>query len=99
MAFASGKYAKGLCDRCGWEYKYLQLKVEKGTNLKVCPECNDFGYSIVSHPQNYAPKDLSDNIALKNPRPENEAPEGVFVFGQTSAGQPTDYVGILILEE
>lgn len=38
MTFASGKFAKGLCDRCGQEYKLLQLQQE-WNGLYVCPEC------------------------------------------------------------
>ena len=28
MAYASGKFAKALCDRCGFEYKLNELKQE-----------------------------------------------------------------------
>ena len=36
--FASGKYALAICDRCGQQYKFLQLKKE-WNGLQVCPEC------------------------------------------------------------
>ena len=36
--YATGKYSLGICDRCGQQYKYLQLRKE-WTGLKVCPEC------------------------------------------------------------
>jgi hypothetical protein len=26
MAFATGKYALAICDRCGQQYKFIQLK-------------------------------------------------------------------------
>ena len=44
MAYASGKHALGICDRCGWRYRYLQLQME-WTGFKVCPECFE-----VKHP-------------------------------------------------
>ena len=28
MAYAVGKYAKAICDRCGFEYPYLELQEE-----------------------------------------------------------------------
>ena len=37
MAYATGKFAKALCDRCGFEYKLLELKeikVKKTNQLK-----------------------------------------------------------------
>ena len=38
MAYASGKYAQAICDRCGFQYPYLDLR-EEWNNFKVCPEC------------------------------------------------------------
>ena len=38
MAYASGKFAVGLCDRCGFEYKLHSLKKE-WNGLKTCREC------------------------------------------------------------
>ena len=44
-AFASGKYAIAICDRCGFQYPYNQLRFEisdqKRTGFRVCPECLD----------------------------------------------------------
>ena len=38
MAYALGKFAKGLCDRCGFEYKLQELQEEcNGEN--VGPSC------------------------------------------------------------
>ena len=45
MAYASAKFAKALCDRCGFEYKLLDLKKE-WNNLKTCPDCFE-----TKHPQ------------------------------------------------
>ena len=38
MAYAVGKYARAICDRCGFEYKYLELRKE-WNGLKTCPSC------------------------------------------------------------
>ena len=38
MAYAVGKRAKAICDRCGFEYKLNQLK-EEWNGLKTCPTC------------------------------------------------------------
>lgn len=75
MGYARGKYSKGLCDRCGWKYDYLDLKVEAGTGIKVCDECNDGRWNRVDHPQNKPPTNLIDNIALKDPNPDRPIEE------------------------
>jgi len=38
MAYALGKYAQAICDRCGFQYPYLDLR-EEWNNFKVCSEC------------------------------------------------------------
>ena len=38
MAYALGKFAIALCDRCSFEYKLSELK-EEWTGFKVCSEC------------------------------------------------------------
>ena len=68
--FASGKIALGICDRCGFTYKLLQLKEESvnrnRTNLLVCPECFD-----EDHPQlRLGLVRSGDAQALRNPRPD-----------------------------
>jgi hypothetical protein len=50
MAYAQGKHALGVCDRCGWAYKYLQLRME-WTGFKVCPESLHQPRPEVSLPQ------------------------------------------------
>lgn len=43
MAYASGKWALGLCDYCAWSYKLHELKPfilnQVDTGLKLCPSC------------------------------------------------------------
>ena len=70
MSYASGKYALAVCDRCGQQYKYSQLReeVENGrrNGLRVCPPCYD-----EDHPQLRLGKEIVvDPQALRDPRPD-----------------------------
>ena len=52
MAYASARFAKGLCDRCGFEYKLLELKKE-WNNLKTCTQCFEtVSYTHLTLPTN-----------------------------------------------
>ena len=64
MAYASGKYAIAICDRCGFRYKYTQLRKE-WTGFSVCSECYE-----PKEPQLEPLPHVSDAEALRNPRPE-----------------------------
>jgi NAD-dependent SIR2 family protein deacetylase len=76
--FASGKYALAICDRCGQQYKFLQLKKE-WNGLEVCPECYE-----PKHPQLDPSYHAADAQALPFTRPAREEPVTVF------AGAPGD---------
>ena len=65
MAFASGRFSRAVCDRCGQEYKYQQLKKE-WNGLFVCPECYE-----PKHPQLDPPYHPPDPEALQDPRVES----------------------------
>ena len=62
MAYASAKFARALCDRCGFEYKLLDLKKE-WNNLKTCQECFETKHpqlepkSVISDPEVYMNQD------------------------------------------
>ena len=58
MAYASGKFARALCDRCGFEYKLAQLR-EEWNGLKTCRECFE-----PKHPQLEPLPHVSDAEAL-----------------------------------
>lgn len=73
MAFATGKYALGICDRCGQQYELLQLKKE-WNGLFTCPECWE-----PKHPQLDPPYHAADAVAVKNPRPARIEPMTVYV--------------------
>jgi len=73
MSFAKGKFALAICDRCGQQYKYLELKKE-WNGLFTCPECWE-----PKHPQLDPPYHRADPIALKDPRPARKEPLDVYV--------------------
>ena len=75
MAYATGKFAKALCDRCGFEYKLLELR-EEWNGLKVCNSCYE-----PKHPQLEPLRAKADPEALYRPRPnnDNEVGEGFVV--------------------
>ena len=70
MAYALGKFAKALCDRCGFEYKLNELR-EEWNNLKVCPDCFE-----PKAPQIDPSPVVSDPEALYKPRPNNDVEVG-----------------------
>ena len=70
MSFASGKIALAICDKCGFECPYLELRetvVDSSlTGIKVCNDCWD-----PDHPQNkVGDLIIDDKIALEDPRPD-----------------------------
>ena len=71
--FASGKYALAICDRCGQQYKFLQLKKE-WNGLMTCPECFE-----PKHPQLEKKDDSADAQALPWSRPARQEPVTVYV--------------------
>ena len=68
MAYASGKFSRAVCDRCGQEYKYQQLKKE-WNGLFVCPECYE-----PKQPQLDPIRVPVDPEALREPRLTEPAP-------------------------
>lgn len=68
--FASGKYSWSLCDRCGFRYRYLQIRSEEGTRWRVCSTCDDRQFNLVTHPQNRPPPVFPDPQGLRFPRPD-----------------------------
>ena len=98
MSFATGKYSQAICDRCGYQYPYLDLKKE-WNGLFVCSECFE-----PKHPQLDPPYSRPDPEALQNPRPDREEPIVVQVGNPnqslfTSNGmQPSEVNGDLIVK-
>ena len=73
MTFANGNRSLAICDRCGQQYKYLQLRQE-WNGLFTCPSCFE-----PKHPQLDPAYHSADAIALKDPRPARQEPVTVFV--------------------
>ena len=81
MAYAAGKKALGICDRCGFTYKLSELKYEvqdqKRTGSRVCTSCLD-----PDHPQfRLGEVDTSDSIGLFNPRPDTNRKDFASYYG------------------
>ena len=70
MAYASGKYAIAICDRCGFRYKNTQLRRE-WTGFRVCSECYE-----PKEPQLEPLPHVSDAQALRNARPQSDFTSG-----------------------
>lgn len=80
-AYASGKRALGICDRCGFGYLLSELKDtvvrKKRTGLRVCPECWE-----KDHPQNaQGTFKIVDPQALRHPSPDTDRVYAIGVFG------------------
>ena len=73
--FATGKYALALCDRCGQQFKFNQLRQE-WNGLKTCPQCFE-----TKHPQLDPSYHSADPQALPWTRPARVEPVTVFVGG------------------
>lgn len=81
MAYAAGKKALGICDRCGFTYKLSELKYEvqdeKRTGSRVCTSCLD-----PDHPQlRLGEVNTSDSIGLFNPRPDTKRKDFASYYG------------------
>ena len=70
MGYATGKYALGICDRCGFSFKLNSLRFQqvdgRMTTLKVCRSCLD----IDNEQWQVRLLDLTDNESLRDPRPD-----------------------------
>lgn len=65
--YVKGKYAKALCQRCGFKYKYLDMAIEPGTKILVCPDCNDGANNRVTDPLNKSSEEPDAIRVVKNP--------------------------------
>ena len=68
--FATGKYAIAICDRCGQQYKFLELRKE-WNGLMTCPECFE-----TKHPQLETSNAPADAQSLYKPRPDTDKEVG-----------------------
>lgn len=63
--FSSGKNAVAIDHRSGFKRRYSEMKLEPGTNWFVHKDESDAKYSLLLHPQNYAPETRVERVALK----------------------------------
>ncbi len=70
MAYASGKFAYALCDRCGFRYKYKDLRKE-WNGAKTCRSCYE-----EKHPQLETTRNVIDPEALYEARPNTDREVG-----------------------
>lgn len=87
MAYAQGKHALGVCDRCGMQYKLLSLRKE-WTGYKVCIECYE-----PKHPQLEPKRNVGDAIAIRDPRPDQ--PSVLTVYAQAPGDTSFIAVGMV----
>lgn len=71
--YALGRLALAVCDRCGLQFGYHDLKHE-WTNLRVCEKCWE-----PKHPQEEPRNPPADAESLYSPRPERKEPMEVTV--------------------
>lgn len=94
-AYASGSMSWAICDRCGFRYKYTELKRE-WQGLRTCNEC----WSI-KHPQLDPIYPPTEPQALLNPRPDRYEPmdvpvgQEIFPFIKNTSTQVIAIVGMV----
>jgi hypothetical protein len=88
MAYALGKHAKAICDRCGFEYKLSKLR-EEWNGLKTCTSCFE-----PKHPQLEPLPHVMDPEALYKPRPSTDQGVGegfvVVIYTDIEKGNSMD---------
>lgn len=62
--YARGTHSRAICDRCGREIAYLDLKTE-WTGYRVCGECLDYKTK-----QEFPDPVVPDPEAIRDPRPD-----------------------------
>lgn len=92
MAYALGKYSLAQCDRCGFVYPYLEMKVE-WNGLKVCYECYE-----PKQPQLRPRSSPTDPEALRGPRPTEPAPTTGYGIVKTENTKNADGVSGLSMD-
>jgi hypothetical protein len=86
--YARASRALGICDRTGFVYKLSDLVYEtqngKRTGFRVGKDIADG-----DHPQNFLGRlRIVDPQSLREPRPDNNRPESVGLFGWRPVGHP-----------
>lgn len=79
MAFASAKYAYGLCDICGQRYRLTDLR-KNWKGFMVCSRDYE-----PKEPQLFPIKVTGDAVAVQDPRPDRVEPVVVIVGAVSDA--------------
>lgn len=74
--YATGAYSVAICDRCGLQYDYMQLRKE-WNGFRTCPECWE-----PKHPQLDPAYPPPEPQAIYEPRPDRIEPMDVYVGDQ-----------------
>lgn len=78
MSYASGKYARSICDRCGFAFDYTELQEQvenqRLTGLFVCHQCMDIDHE--QHRLNTL--HVVDPQALRDARPQSNSERAFF---------------------
>lgn len=83
--FASGKRALAICQRCGFQYAWRDIRPEEGTYVYVCRDCDDKAYNRSTHPQNGPFPVTPDPTALQWAFPDTD----MAVRTSATGGLPT----------
>lgn len=89
-SYASGKYALGICDKTGFQYKLKDLRYEYVNGVRTGRRV---GYDVLDpdHPQNHIGEvDTTDPQSLRDPRPPTNNDRGL--FGWRPVGNPADFM-------
>lgn len=91
--FATGKNAIAICDRCGLQFDYKELRTQivnmVDTGLLVCSECLD-----QDHPQYQVGMwPIDDPQALRDPRPSDNSDRGLYGWSPIQGCQADGAVG------
>lgn len=74
--YASGKYARAMCDICGFEVDYKSLR-KQWDGFMACRGCFD-----TRHPQDFPRVVRTDPEVLRDPRPDNDNEPTTILAGQ-----------------
>lgn len=66
--YSSGLHSRAICDRCGFGYKYQEMKKEL-SGIWVCSSCHDGSFQRLNHPQ-LKPAAFRPDAPLYHPRPD-----------------------------
>ena len=89
--------ARGVCDRCGFEYPHGELKFQVvnrvTTSLMVCPDCMDIDHEQLRVGETL----LGDPFPIDNPRPPDNLDRSLGGFNPLSGIDADGFVGTVTI--